>query len=167
MAYRPIQISLVELKLKGDSLVNRVVAGLPRSRLGLHVCRGNWTRNEEAALAGDYRPLVPVLSSLDVGTLFLELCTPRAGELDVLADLPRDVRIGLGVVNQKHERVKTIEAIATRARRAVKLFGPERVLLTPACGFATFADNPVASTSLAEAKLRAIAEAAELVRRGG
>jgi 5-methyltetrahydropteroyltriglutamate--homocysteine methyltransferase len=147
-------------------LVNRVVAGLPRSRLGLHVCRGNWTRNEEAALAGDYRPLVSLLSSLDVGTLFLELCTPRAGELDVLADLPRDVRIGVGVVNQKHDRVETVEEIAERARRAVKLFGADRVLLTPDCGFATFADNPVSSASVAEAKLLAIVEAAELVRRG-
>jgi 5-methyltetrahydropteroyltriglutamate--homocysteine methyltransferase len=68
---------------------------------------------------------------------------------------------------QKHERVETIEVIASRARRAVKLFGPERVLLTPDCGFATFADNPLASASLAEAKLRAIAEAAEFVRRRG
>jgi hypothetical protein len=50
MAYRPIQISLVELKLKGDRLVNRVVAGLPPSRLGLHMCRGKRTRNEEPAL---------------------------------------------------------------------------------------------------------------------
>ena len=148
------------------ALVNRVVAGLPRARLALHVCRGNWTRNEEAALAGDYRPLVSLLSSLDVGTLFLELCTPRAGELDVLADLPRDVRVGIGVVNQKHERIEPVEEIADRARRAVELFGPDRVLLTPDCGFATFADNPVASAGIAEAKLRAIVEAAELVRRG-
>src|SRR5436309_3164082 len=154
-----------ELQLARD-LINRVVAGLPRARLALHVCRGNWTRNEEAALAGDYRPLVSLLSSLDVGTLFLELCTPRAGELDVLADLPRDIRVGVGVVNQKHERIEPIEEIADRARRAVKLFGPDRGLLTPDCGFATFADNPVASAQVAEAKLRAIVEAAELVRRG-
>jgi 5-methyltetrahydropteroyltriglutamate--homocysteine methyltransferase len=147
-------------------LVNRVVAGLPRSRLGVHVCRGNWTRNEEAALAGDYRPLLPLLSSLEVGTLFLELCTPRAGELDVLADLPHDLRIGVGVVNQKHDRVERVEEIAARARRAVKLFGADRVLLSPDCGFATFADNPVSSASVAEAKLNAIVRAAELVRRG-
>lgn len=43
----------------------------------------------------------------------------------------------------------------------------DRVLLTPDCGFAAFADNPVTSSSVAEAKLRAIVEAAELVRQGG
>jgi 5-methyltetrahydropteroyltriglutamate--homocysteine methyltransferase len=149
-----------------ERLVDQVVANLPRTRLGLHICRGNWTRNEEAALAGDYRPLVSLLSRVHVGTLFLELCTPRAGELDVLADLPRDLRIGVGVVNQKHERVEPPEEIAARARRAIELFGAERVLLTPDCGFATFADNPVASVRVAEDKLRAIVEAAELLRRG-
>jgi 5-methyltetrahydropteroyltriglutamate--homocysteine methyltransferase len=154
-----------ELELAGR-LINRVVAGAPRERLALHVCRGNWTRDETAALAGDYRPLVPLLSTLDVGTLFLELCTPRAGELHVLAELPRQIRVGVGVVNQKHEAIESVAEIAARARRAIELFGADRVLLTPDCGFATFADNPVASAGVAEAKLRAIVEAADLVRRG-
>src|SRR3989454_2909075 len=40
------------------TLLAQVAAGLPRDRLALHVCRGNWTRDEHAALAGDYRPLL-------------------------------------------------------------------------------------------------------------
>jgi methionine synthase II (cobalamin-independent) len=42
----------------------------------------------------------------------------------------------------------------------------ERVWLTPDCGFATFADNPATSAAVAEATLRAIATAAEELRRG-
>src|SRR4029453_10375814 len=68
--------------------------------------------------------------------------------------------------NQKHERIEPTAEIAARARRAVELFGADRVLLTPDCGFATFADNPVASARIAEDKLRAIVEAPEVVRRG-
>jgi 5-methyltetrahydropteroyltriglutamate--homocysteine methyltransferase len=147
-------------------LVNRVVAGSPPSRLAVHVCRGNWTRDERVALAGDYRPLLPVLESLDVGTLFLELATPRAGEIEVLAELPADRRIGVGVVNQKHDRVETVDEIVAVARRAIAVFGSERVLLTPDCGFATFADNPVAVAGVAEDKLRALASAAARLRRG-
>ena len=45
----------------------------------------------------------------------------------------------------------------------MRLFGAERVLLNPDCGFATFADNPVASARVAEAKLRAIARAAAMI----
>jgi len=148
------------------TLLAQVAAGLPRERLGLHVCRGNWTRDERAALAGDYRPLLGLLADVPVGTLFLELATPRAGEMSVLAELPRSLRIGVGVVNQKHDTVETVDALAARARSAVELFGAERVLLTPDCGFATFADNPVTTAAVAEAKLRALAEAAALVRRG-
>ncbi|HXJ79226.1 MAG TPA: 5-methyltetrahydropteroyltriglutamate--homocysteine methyltransferase [Candidatus Methylomirabilis sp.] len=151
--------ALHELRFARD-LVNRAVAGLPRERLAVHLCRGNWTRDERAALAGDYRPLLPLLQALDVGTYFLELATPRAGEIEVLADLPRDRRVGLGVVNQKDDRVESVDEIRRRAERAMTIFGPERVLLTPDCGFATFADSPVASAQVAEAKLRAIADAA-------
>ncbi len=147
-------------------LLNRVIEGLPRERTALHICRGNWTRDERAALAGDYRPLVPTLSEMNVGTYFLELCTPRAGEIELLKDLPRDRRIGVGVVNQKHDRIETVEEILAKARRAADLFGPDRVLLNSDCGFATFADNPVASAQTAEGKLRAIAGAAAALRKG-
>jgi 5-methyltetrahydropteroyltriglutamate--homocysteine methyltransferase len=52
-----------------------------------------------------------------------------------------------------------------RARRAIQISGPERLLLTPDCGFATFADNPAASPRIAEEKLRAIIGAAEVTLR--
>jgi 5-methyltetrahydropteroyltriglutamate--homocysteine methyltransferase len=148
------------------TVLTQVTEGFPRERLALHVCRGNWTRDERAALAGDYRPLLPFFADAPVGTLFLELATPRAGEMEVLAELPRRLRIGVGVVNQKDDRVEPLDAIATRARHAVRVFGAERVLLTPDCGFATFADNPIAPAALAEAKLRVLADAAVVVRRG-
>jgi 5-methyltetrahydropteroyltriglutamate--homocysteine methyltransferase len=157
--------SAVELAL-ARTLLAQVTEGMPRERLALHICRGNWTRDERAALAGDYRPLLPFLAEVPVGTLFLELATPRAGEMEVLADLPRRLRIGVGVVDQKTAGVEAADAIAARARRAIRVFGGERVLLTPDCGFATFADNPIASAALAEAKLRALADAAAVVRRG-
>jgi 5-methyltetrahydropteroyltriglutamate--homocysteine methyltransferase len=57
-----------------------------------------------------------------------------------------------------------VEEITAAAERAVQLFGARRVLLHPDCGFATFADNPVASAAVAEAKLKAIAEAAAVLR---
>ena len=117
------------------------------------------------ALRGDYTPLLPLLKSLPVGTFFLELCTPRAGDLAVLRDLPTDCRIGVGVVDQKADRIETPAEIVARAEAAVALFGPERVLLNPDCGFATFADSPIASAQVAEAKFTALAEAARLLRK--
>ena len=145
-------------------LVNAVVKGFPRERLALHMCRGNWTPDETKALAGDYRPLVATLGQLQVGTLFLELATPRAGEMEVLRALPDDMRIGVGACNQKHAHVESIDHVLHHAEQAVQLFGAERVLLTPDCGFATFADNPLNSAATAEAKLAALAGAARILR---
>ena len=111
------------------------------------------------ALAGDYQPLLPLLCELQVGNYFLELCTPRAGDLDVLRDLPADRRIGVGSVNQKLDRVESVEEMLQRAEAAIRLFGADRILLTPDCGFATFADNPIASAEVAEQKLSVLVEA--------
>ncbi len=148
-----------------DYLINRAVDGLPPERLALHVCRGNWSPDERVALTGDYEPLLPLLSRVKVGTLFLELCTPRAGEIDMLRELPADRRIGVGVVNQKSPRIETVEEIVASAERAIAIFGAKRVMLNPDCGFATFADNPLASSGIAEKKLAAVVEAARIVRR--
>jgi 5-methyltetrahydropteroyltriglutamate--homocysteine methyltransferase len=147
-----------------EGLWQDLCAGLPRHRLALHVCRGNWTPDEAVALSGDYRPLLPTLSRAPVGTLFLELATPRAGDLEVLAGLPDDQRIGVGVINQKRPEVEPVEAVLARAERAVQLLGRERVLLNTDCGFATFADNPISSAKLAAGMLATMASAARVLR---
>ena len=99
-----------------------------------------------------------------MGAVFLELATPRAGELAVLTELPEDKRIGVGVVNQKVQEVESVEEVLAGAEKAVQLFGVERVLLNPDCGFATFADNPIVSAAIATGKLKAIAGASRALR---
>lgn len=145
-------------------LVNAVTDGFPMERIALHMCRGNWTPDESTCLAGDYEPLVDTFRQMNVGTYMLELCTPRAGEMEVLRSLPDDRRIGVGVVNQKHVRVESPGEILAKADAAIRVFGAARVLFNPDCGFATFADNPLASADVAESKLRAIADAARILR---
>jgi len=148
-----------------EELLQRLLAGLPRERLALHICRGNWTSDESVALAGDYRLLVPLLGRLPVGMLLLELCTPRAGDEAILRSLPEDYRLGIGVINPKSPDVDSLEVVLARAEKAIHLFGPDRVLLHPDCGFATFADSPVTSSELAEQKLGVVVEAARRLRK--
>ena len=153
----------VELAFARD-LLNAVVAGFPHERTAVHMCRGNWTADESTCLAGDYAPLVDTLAAMNVGTYFLELCTPRAGEMEILKKLPGDRRIGVGVVNQKLENVEAVGTIVAKLEQAAKIFGPSRVLVNPDCGFATFADNPVTSAAVAEKKLAHMVEAARIMR---
>jgi len=154
-----------ELEFATD-LITRVMEGLPPERLALHVCRGNWSPDESVALSGDYAPLLPLLERVPAGTLVLELCTPRAGDEALLRSIPESKRIGVGVVNQKHTRVESVDEIVAKARRAADLFGADRVLMNPDCGFATFADNPITAADIAEQKLKAMAEASRRLRGG-
>lgn len=145
-------------------LLNAVLDGFPRERTALHVCRGNWTPDESVALAGSYAPLLETLSQVRVGAYLLEMCTPRAGEIEILSALPQDARIGIGVVNQKDPATEASETVLARIEQAIDLFGRERLLLHPDCGFATFADNPICCTGAAEDKLGVIARAVERLR---
>jgi 5-methyltetrahydropteroyltriglutamate--homocysteine methyltransferase len=147
-----------------EELLAAATAGAPRERLALHVCRGNWSPDESVALSGDYAQLLGLLSRVPVGALVLEMCTPRAGDVDLLRALPDDRRIGIGVVNQKTPRVESVDEIAARIEAAARLFGSERLLLHPDCGFATFADNPICTPAIAEAKLANVVAARERVR---
>ena len=99
-----------------------------------------------------------------MGTLFLELCTPRVGEVSILGALPKDVRVGVGVVIQKTARIESPKKIVATAERAIGVLGPERVLLNPDCGFATFADNPIASADIAQRKLAAMVQAKKVLQ---
>ena len=43
--------------------------------------------------------------------------------------------------------------IRAHIERTIALFGRDRVVIQPDCGFATFADNTVASAAVAQAKI--------------
>ena len=141
-----------------QSILERTLEGFPRERLAMHVCRGNWSRDESVALTGDYEPLVGLFSKIPVGMLLLEFSTPRAGEMKVLKGLPKETKLGLGLVNPKTVEIEPESVIMKRVEEAFALFGSERVAaLHPDCGFATFADNPVSSLEIAGAKLGVLA----------
>src|SRR5581483_501965 len=63
------------------SLINQLVSGLEGMRIGVHLCRGNWSRDETTLLRGGYQALGPYLSNTRVTQLVLEYATDRAGTL--------------------------------------------------------------------------------------
>jgi 5-methyltetrahydropteroyltriglutamate--homocysteine methyltransferase len=154
-----------EMRLAVD-LLRRVVEGVRGPVVGIHVCRGNWSRKDEVLLEGDYAPLVPWFREMPVGLLALEWATPRAGPLDILRDLPPGVILGFGAVNPRTSEIEDPEAVAARARTVAGLLGPERVQLNPDCGFGTFAERPVNDADTARRKVECLARAAAILRRG-
>ena len=142
------------------SLINRVVAGFDSIRIGVHVCRGNWSRDESTLLSGSYQPLAPYLERLDVTQLVLEYATDRAGDVTEF----RDKELGLGVVNPRTDAIESIDAIVASVERALSLYAASRIFLNPDCGFGTFSNRPVNVPEIAAAKLRAVVAAARELR---
>ena len=142
------------------SLLARVLAAAGDVRTGLHVCRGNWSRDERTLLAGTYAPLAPWFDQLDVRQLVLEYATPRAGEIVATGGK----ELGLGVVNPRADRVETPDEIRERVQRALRHVPAEKLFLNPDCGFGTFAARPMNAPELAQQKLAAMAAAASRLR---
>jgi len=143
-----------ELELAVD-LMRRVLEGIDGVRIGLHICRGNWSQDESTLLRGSYRPLKPYLDRMPVRQLVLEYATERAGELVPLSA----PELGLGVVNPRTDRIETVDEVKRNIARALAVYPPDRLFANPDCGFATFSQRPVNRGDIARAKMRVIAEA--------
>jgi 5-methyltetrahydropteroyltriglutamate--homocysteine methyltransferase len=142
-------------------LINRVVDGFDHVRTGLHVCRGNWSKDESTLLKGGYAPLKPYLLRMNVRQVVLEYATERAGDL---LSFPGK-ELGLGLVNPRTDQVEGDEEIDAALQSALELYSPERLFLNPDCGFGTFSARPVNTLEVATRKVAALTAAAERVRR--
>jgi 5-methyltetrahydropteroyltriglutamate--homocysteine methyltransferase len=146
-------------------LMNATVDGIDGVKFGVHVCRGNWSRKEEVLLKGNYGPLLPYLVQMHIDQLVLEMATPRAGELEVFKEYANEKELGLGVVNPRTDEIESPTMIVQRVKEVLKFFNPEKIYLNPDCGFGTFAERCVNTSETAYRKLKAIGEAAALLRQ--
>lgn len=146
-------------------LMNRVVEGVnDEMKTALHVCRGNWSQQEDVLLRGSYDLLIPYFSRMNVDQFVLEYATDRAGSVDVLKELPFDKEIGLGVVDPRTTEVESVDFVLAKVHALLRHRSPEQIYLNPDCGFGTFADRPVNTTEIATQKLNVIRKAAEILR---
>jgi len=145
-------------------LMNQVTKGTSGVRIGVHICRGNWSQNEKVLLSGSYRPLASYLERMNVDQFVLEFATPRAGGLEAIGDVLDGKELGLGVVNPRISEVETPQQIVRRAKEAMLYVPAERLFLNPDCGFGTFAQRPLNTARIAAAKLASISQAASILR---
>jgi len=85
----------------------------------LHVCRGNWSRDESILLTGPYTPLLPLFEEALPNILTLEFSTPRAGEISSLFSsniIRENCILGLGVMNPRTDTIEPLEDIVTRVK---------------------------------------------------
>lgn len=146
-------------------LMNEVAEGIEGVNLGVHICRGNWSRKEEVLLTGNYGPLLPYLVQMNVDQLVLECATPRAGEMEVFKEYANEKEIGFGVVNPRTDDLETPAQIVARVKEMLAYFDPDKLYLNPDCGFGTFAERNINSMEGAFRKMQVISEAAQELRK--
>lgn len=145
-------------------LINQVVQGVNGIKTGLHVCRGNWSRNDDVLLAGAYDPLIPYFAKMKVNQLVLEFATDRAGPVESLLKLPDEKEIGLGVMNPRTSELESPAFVKAKVSPLLSKRAPNSIFLNPDCGFGTFSDRPVNDWETAEKKLAALSQAAKSLR---
>jgi len=147
--------------------INRATAEIPRERIRLHVCWGNWEgpHTHDLPLA----TLLPLLYHARVGALSIEFANPRhQHEYAALRrnPLPPDMILIPGVIDSTTNFVEHPEVVANRLCEAVAAVGDRtRVIAGSDCGFATSAGTEAVSPDVVWAKLKACREGADIATR--
>ena len=131
----------------------------------MHVCRGNWSKQEDVLLSGDYAKLLPALERMKIDQFVLEYATPRAGDIEIVGRALSDRELGLGVVNPRTDSVEPVQYIIDKAEKALEFYQPNQLFLNTDCGFGCFASRSVNVEEVAFKKLCSIVEAAGLLRK--
>jgi 5-methyltetrahydropteroyltriglutamate--homocysteine methyltransferase len=144
--------------------INRAVAGLPREKVRLHVCWGNYNGPHECD--EPIESLWPVIEAAGVGAFVISLANPRhEHEIEFFKGgrLPKGASLIAGVIDTTTNYVEHPEVVARRLLRAVEAVGdPSRVLAGTDCGFETSAGYVMIPEDVVWAKLRALRDGARL-----
>jgi 5-methyltetrahydropteroyltriglutamate--homocysteine methyltransferase len=147
-------------------VLNAAIEGLPRDRVRLHLCWGNF--------AGPHIHDIPLSSIVgialeaNVGALSFEAANPRhAHEWKVFreVDVPKDLVLIPGVIDSCTTYVEHPDLVAERLGHFVDIVGEDRVIASTDCGFGTSVGPRDVPPSIAWAKLSAMVEGARRASR--
>ncbi len=147
--------------------INQALGNIPRKRVRLHCCWGNW----EGPHVDDIpmSEILPILYGAKVGALSIEFANPRhQHEYAALRKnrLPDHLLLLPGVIDSTSNFVEHPEVIANRICEAVDAVGDRsRVIASSDCGFGTFAGGELVAEDVVWAKLKSCSEGAAIATR--
>jgi 5-methyltetrahydropteroyltriglutamate--homocysteine methyltransferase len=137
-------------------LIGRTVAGV-EAKISLHMCFGNY--RGRAVGWRSYQPLFPHLARAPASQLALEFASREMAEIELAKEIRPPMELAVGLVDVKNTWIEPAELVAERIRLTLKYIEPERVQVTPDCGFSQTA------RFIARRKLANMVEGCRLVRR--
>ena len=147
--------------------INVAIANIPRDRVRLHVCWGNWNGPHQDDV--DMAVLLPHLYKANVGALSIPVGNPRhEHETQVFKRirLPDSMLLIPGVIDVTTNYLEHPEVVANRICAAVDAVGDrERVIAGTDCGFGTFASYEFIAEDIVWAKLEALSDGAKVATK--
>src|SRR5215469_8181390 len=136
--------------------IERTVAGV-RATISMHMCFGNY--RGRAVGYRSYKPLFPHLARAKVDQFALEFASREMAEIELAGEIKPPMGLAVGLVDVKNTWIEPPELVAERLRITLQFIDPERVHITPDCGFSQTA------RFIAVRKLAAMVEGVRMVRR--
>jgi 5-methyltetrahydropteroyltriglutamate--homocysteine methyltransferase len=144
--------------------INRAIANIPRDRVRLHVCWGNYEAPHDRDVP--LEDILPILQKAKVGGFVLPFANPRhQHEWRVLQKFPLadDQIIVAGVIDDLTAFVEHPEVVADRLENVARAVGdPKRVMAGTDCGFDTSAGMGRVTEDVVWAKLKAMSDGARI-----
>lgn len=144
--------------------INRAIEGLPRDRVRMHVCWGNYEGPHH--LDVPLEEVLPLYLEANVGAFLFPFANPRhAHEWRALAKFPpaHDQLIVAGVIDTTTNYVEHPQVVADRIVMVAEAVGDaRRVLASTDCGFGTAAGFGEVAPGVVREKLRSLRAGADL-----
>lgn len=147
--------------------INEAVEGLPRERIRVHYCYGNYAASHRSD--ADFEKVLPEVARLRVGAIVGELANPHhEGDLLIIQEFakthgwPPHLGFVGGVIDVKTPIVESPRTVKLRLDQLAAAVGAENTWGGTDCGFETFAGMNGVTHTVALQKLRALAEGARI-----
>jgi 5-methyltetrahydropteroyltriglutamate--homocysteine methyltransferase len=165
-ADQPLSTFVGFVERVGDA-INAALRGVPRRRIRLHVCWGNYEgpHDEDVPLADIWA----ALRRIDAGEVLLSMANPRhAHEYHLFEQqgFPNDTTLVAGVIDTTTNYIEHPDTVADRlVRIAESLDDPRRLMAGTDCGFETSAGYSSVVDEIAWQKLASMVEGARRASR--
>ncbi len=144
--------------------INAGIEGIPRDRVRLHVCWGNWEGPHLYDIA--LEKILPALYQCNAGALSIEFANPRhQHEFAAFKThkLPDHMILMPGVVETTSNFIEHPQTVARRIEEAVAAVGDrERVVASTDCGFGTFTGREWVIEPAVWLKLQSLRQGADI-----
>jgi 5-methyltetrahydropteroyltriglutamate--homocysteine methyltransferase len=153
----------VKAAVRHVEAINQALRDVPADRVRLHLCWGNYEGPHHLDIGVE--KIIDSVLHAKPSTILFEAANPRHAHEWVVwndARIPEDKVLAPGVLETTSNFIEHPELVAQRIETYAGIVGPDRVMAGTDCGFGTWAGFGPIDETICWAKLRAMAEGAEL-----